>query len=138
MYEVQFQAEIDGQPIGGISYQWIELDVVPPEIMSISPPTGAEEVAVDEPFVITFSEQIGPLSFDLTLDPAPASFGWQAGWNEAGTVVTITHDPLALDQTYGVQLEAGDASANPLAPYAWSFTTIEGWRIYLPLITRLQ
>ena len=138
VYGVQFQEEIDGQPVGGIGYQWIELDVVPPEVVSTSPPDGAIDVALDQPLVITFTEPIGPLSFDLSLVPAPGSFDWQAAWNQAGTVVTVTHDALSLDQTYWAHIAAGDAFANPLAPYSWPFTTIQGWRVYLPVVTRMQ
>lgn len=133
-FEVMLQEVIDGLVVGGITYQWVDVDTVPPEVVSTSPPAGAADVALDVPLVLTFTEPMGPLSFNLTL--APGLGDWQATWNGAGTVVTVTHSGLAPGQTYTAGVTAGDAWANPLAPYSWSFATIDGWQIYLPMVVR--
>lgn len=135
VYEVQFEEEIDGGLVGGLTYRWIELDTVPPEVVGTWPPDGAVDVELSAPLVITFTEPIGPLSFHLTLDPDPGTAGWLATWGPDGTIVTVTHPALAPGQTYAVDVSAGDAFANPVAAYPWSFTTV-GSRIYLPVIMR--
>jgi hypothetical protein len=138
VYEVQFDAAVDDEFIGGLTYRWIELDTVPPQVVSTSPPHDAVDVALDAPLVITFTEPIGPLSFDLSLDPDPGPTGWLAAWNPAGTVVTVTHPALSAGQTYTADISAGDAFANPVKAYPWSFTTaaIDRWHIYLPVVVR--
>jgi hypothetical protein len=51
-------------------------------------------------------------------------------------MLTVTHGGLAPSQTYTAEVTAGDAWANPLAPYAWSFATVQSWRVYLPVVVR--
>jgi hypothetical protein len=88
-----------------------------------------------DPLVITFTEQIGPLTLDLALEPEVA--GLHASWNEAGTVATVIHAGFAPGTEYDATVMASDASANPMeAPNHWPFTTQQGWDIYLPLTFR--
>jgi hypothetical protein len=85
--------------------------------------------------VITFTEEIGPLTFALVFTPTLNE--WSGSWNEAGTVFTGINPTFVPATRYTATLQARDASANPLAePYTWSFTTREGWDIYLPLVVR--
>lgn len=131
------QEVIDGLVVGGVTYRWMEPDTVPPEVVAHSPLDSAQDVALDTPIAITFTEKIGPLTFDLSLTPAVDPAGWDVVWNEAGTVVTVTHGGLAAGQTYTAEVTAGDAWANPMATsQSWSFTTIEGRQIYLPVVVR--
>jgi hypothetical protein len=136
VFQVTLYERIDGLVVGGITYQWLETDATPPEVGGHAPSSGAQDVALDAPIVITFTEEIGPLTFGLSLTPALDPAGWHTAWSEGGTVVTATHSGLAPSQTYTVEVAAKDAWANPLAPYSWSFTTIQGRRIYLPVVVR--
>ena len=132
-FEMAIRERIDGITTGGVAYQWIIPDTTPPSVESVSPSSGATEVAVDTPIVIAFDEEIGPLSLKLTLDPA---LGITTTWNEAGTVVTATHAGLAMGTAYTVTVTANDAAGNSMAaPTSWTFAT-EKYRIYLPPILR--
>jgi hypothetical protein len=135
-FEVTLQEIIDGLLVGGITYRWLETDTTPPEVLGHAPPSGAQGVALDAPIVITFTEEIGPLTFGLSLTPAPDPAEWHIAWNEAGSVVTATHSGLTPDRTYTVEVTAKDAWVNPLALYSWSFTTFQSWRVYLPVVVR--
>jgi hypothetical protein len=134
-FEVALRERIDTLVVGGVTYQWLSDDHVPPGVISTSPSHSAEEIAWDMPIVITFTEPIGPLSFGLTLTPALGL--WTEVWNEAGTAITVTHSRFTPATVYTATARAGDAFANPMAPpHTWSFTTRQGAFIYLPLVTR--
>ncbi|MGD9048695.1 MAG: right-handed parallel beta-helix repeat-containing protein, partial [Anaerolineae bacterium] len=135
IFEVALQERIDGLSVGGVSYQWLASDVVPPVVVAHAPADGATEVPLDAPVVVTFTEEIGPLTFEPII--APALNEWSTSWNEAGIVFTVTLPAFAPATRYTATVKARDASANPLAaPYTWSFTSREGWDIYLPLVVR--
>jgi hypothetical protein len=122
-FEMAIRERIDGITTGGVGYQWIIPDTTPPDVDGTFPPDKATGVAPSAPIVITFTEQIGPLSFGLTLTPDPS--GWGTTWNETGTVVTATHASFAEGTTYTATVTARDAAGNALAaPVSWSFTTI--------------
>jgi hypothetical protein len=71
----------------------------------------------------------------LTLDANPPLTGWQAAWNAAKTVATVTHGALRGGASYMMTALAFDANSIALAaPYTWSFHTAA--RIYLPTVTR--
>lgn len=134
-FELAISERIDGLTVGGVAYQWVIPDTTPPGVIAHSPASGATEVALAAPIVITFTEQIGPLSLNLALTPDPG--GWFYTWNEAGTVVTATHASLVNATVYTATLMARDGSANPMAaPFTWSFTTTEKYRLFLPLALR--
>jgi len=121
-FEMAIRERIDGITTGGVGYQWIIPDTTPPEVDSHSPSDGATGVALSAPIVITFTEQIGPLSFGLTRTPDPG--GWGTTWNQAGTVVTATHADFAEGTTYSATVTARDAAGNVLTPaVGWSFNT---------------
>lgn len=134
-FQVALQERIDGLAVGGVTYQWIVTDVAPPEVLAHSPVSEATEVPLDASIVITFSEEIGPLTFDLTLTPAVG--GCNVAWDETGTVGTVTHASFAPTTAYTATVAAKDAFANPMqAPVIWSFVTQEGWSVYVPLVLR--
>jgi hypothetical protein len=113
---------IDGLTVGGVGYRWLFTDDEPPEVLDHSPPAGAAGVALNAPLVLTFSEEISPLTLNLDLVPAVA--GWQADWNPAGTVVTVSHALFEPTTVYSVEVTARDAHANDMAaPLTWTFTT---------------
>jgi hypothetical protein len=135
-FEARVYERIDGLVVGGVTYQWLESDVTPPAVVGASPADGAVEVGLTAPVVITFTEEIGPLSFDLTVAPDPG--GWQFAWDEGGTVLTATHIEFAPRTTYTATVTAGDAFANGMeTPYVWTFTIEEREvYIYMPLVLR--
>jgi hypothetical protein len=134
-YQVELHEQIGGLTVGGITYEWIVTDIIPPEVVAHSPAESATDVTVWAPIVITFTEEIGPLTFDLTLTPTLGARN--ATWNEAGRVVTVTHSGLSAETAYEAMVAAKDAFANPMAaPVTWSFVTQEAWDVYLPLVLR--
>jgi hypothetical protein len=135
MFEVALQERIDDLVIGGVSYQWLVSDVEPPAVDAVSPGSGATGVSLSAPLVVTFTEEIGPLTFEPIF--APALNEWSKSWNEAGTVFTVAHPAFTPTTRYTAKVMAKDAFANPMvSPYTWSFTAREGWNIYLPLVVR--
>ncbi|MBN1642543.1 MAG: Ig-like domain-containing protein, partial [Anaerolineae bacterium] len=134
-FEMALQERVDGLVVGGVGYQWIIADPVPPQIAAHLPARSAGDVPLDAPIVITFTEQIAPPTFQLALTPHLDD--WDLSWNEAGTVATVTHTAFAPATEYLVTIAACDTSANPMeTPYSWSFTTQEGGIVYLPLVLR--
>jgi hypothetical protein len=134
-FEVQISERIDGLIVGGISYQWLDDDDTPPAVEATSPLSEAVEVALDAPIIVTFTEQIGPLSLVLALEPNPGDR--YLTWNEGGTVVTATYSGFEPATTCTATVRAGDAFANVMEKsYAWTFTVKDRYRIYLPLVLR--
>jgi len=134
-FEMAISERIDGVTAGGVAYQWIIPDTTPPGVIAHSPASSATGVVLTAPIVITFTEQIGPLSLNLALTPDPG--GWFYTWNEAGTVVTATHAGLVGATVYTAMLMARDGSANPMtAPLTWSFETVEYRHLFLPLVLK--
>jgi hypothetical protein len=134
-FEVALQERIEGLTVGGVSYQWLISDNLPPAVAAQAPLSGSVDVAPEAAVVVTFTEEIGPLTFELAF--TPALNGGSVAWNEAGTVFTATHPPLARGTRYTATVRAKDAFANPMVvPHTWSFTVRRGWDIYLPLVLR--
>lgn len=134
-FETAVRERIGGRTVGGVAYQWVIPDTTPPDVVGVSPGHGATDVPLDAPLVLTFTEEIGPLSLDLDLTPDPG--GWDVTWNEAGTVFTLTHAALAPETLHTASVTASDGWANPMtAAFQWSFTGGEPWRVYLPLLLR--
>jgi hypothetical protein len=140
-YTVTVSAAEDlvGNPLAGAPYAWdftTTADVTSPQVLAVSPISGAMEVALEAPVVITFSEPIDTGTFGFTVAPDPGE--WAVGWMMSDTLVTLDHAPLDADTVYTVTVEAAaDLVGNPLAeaPVAWSFTT-ELHRLYLPMVLR--
>jgi CSLREA domain-containing protein len=95
-----------------------------PAVMTVSPPDGALDVAVDATVVLTFSEPISVPTFAYAVAPDPG--GWAESWGSNDTVVSLTHDDFAYGTTYTATITAAeDRPGNPMAaPYAWSFSTV--------------
>ncbi|MBN1954869.1 MAG: DUF11 domain-containing protein [Anaerolineae bacterium] len=120
----------------GYTDTWsLEIDTVPPQVLAMSPVSGAVEVPLNAAVVVTFSEAIDPTSLVYTVTPDPG--GWSVDWNGAGTVLTMAHSPFAAWSTYTVSIVAADWATNMLldAPVEWPFTTRIA-RLYVPLILR--
>ena len=131
-FMLAFTSQSHGATIGGVSYRWV-VDATPPAVQSAIPAPDSAAVAIDAPIVFTFSRVMDPDS--LTLDATPPLPGWQASWNPARTIATITHDGLRGGAAYTVTALAFDDNSISLAqPYRWSFRTAA--RIYLPTVVR--
>jgi hypothetical protein len=109
------------------------VDVIPPTVLSVSPPNGSTNVATGTTVQVAFSEPMDPLtitSSTITLKNTstsaviPATVVYNAGTNSA----TLTPSgPLSNSTQYTVTVTTGakDASGNPLAAqFVSSFTTI--------------
>jgi uncharacterized repeat protein (TIGR01451 family) len=126
----------DGQANSNIATVRVVVgDEISPQVVAVSPPDGATDVAVDVPVIITFSEAIDPSSLAYTVAPNPG--GWSVTWNGDATVATLSHASFGYwaDQTVTVT-GAEDVAGNPLAAvYHWSFTTAPV-QVYIPLLLR--
>jgi hypothetical protein len=113
----------DGCDIG--AYE-VQDDNIGPSILATEPVSGAVNVALDAPVVITFDEAISMPTFVYSCDPDPG--GWSASWSNLGTVVTLSHGAMMTLTTYSMTVhEAEDLAGNHLidAPYEWTFETRE-------------
>jgi hypothetical protein len=116
----------------------VQEDTIGPEITATVPISGAVNVSLDAPVVITFNEPMSIPTVIYSSDPDPG--GWEAAWNVPGKAVTLSHNALLAGTVYTVTVqEAEDEAGNHLvgAPYGWSFTTAAaGLELYLPVLFR--
>jgi hypothetical protein len=134
-FEVVIYEQIDGLAIGGVTYNWTVTDVIAPQVTGYWPLDEVVDVDLATPLVVMFDEEIGPLNFNLILEPEKGMWGLIS--NEARTIFTTTHATLTPATRYTVTVTAADAFANPMnSPYSWSFTTRPQWTVCLPLLNR--
>jgi len=107
------------------------IDCSRPTVTNVAPASGATEVALPTPVVITFSERMETLVTQnaVTINPGVSGIGF--AWSVGDTVLTITHNDFSMCTSYtlGVGTTAEDVSlpGNTLSPaYSWSFSTICG------------
>ncbi len=114
-----------------------EADTTAPEIVSVSPPSGATGVTADTKIVVTFSEPMHRRSVELAFGSSELAVGAGFSWDDASTVLTVTPaTPLeyatgtnfsVVAKTYGVTVgtTACDAAGNPLSEaLSSSFSTL--------------
>jgi hypothetical protein len=114
-----------------ICYGEVGPDMIPPEVVDVSPPALAQEVPVDGNVTATFSESLDPATvtagtFTLTPEggvPVAATVHYDDGnW----TATLVPDADLAYDTIFEARLGTGvqDLAGNPLAgDYVWSFST---------------
>ena len=116
---------------GGTASLTIQMysDVTPPSILSVSPVSGATDVALSSPVTVTFSEAmdnttVTGATFTVTAGgtPVPGTVGY------SGTTATFTptgnwnySTSYAATVTTGAEDLAGNAI---VSDYAWGFTTV--------------
>jgi len=98
---------------------------VPPTVVNTNPASGASNVAVNSPIVVTFSEPMNTATLAWSINP---TITLVPTWNApANTVVTFTHVADFTQCTvYTMTITtARDLDGNNIAgaPYVWSFTT---------------
>ncbi|MFC1540615.1 Ig-like domain-containing protein, partial [Candidatus Margulisiibacteriota bacterium] len=107
------------------------VDPADPYIISTVPIDGTTDVAVDTGIVITFNESMIRASVESVFDITPAVTGIIYSWNPTQTVLTVTHDDLAIDTSYTVTVAGTDLGGDPLVagpvPNPFSFTTGAGF-----------
>jgi len=99
-------------------------DLTPPYLVSTSPATGDSGVALDAPIIFAFSEPMDTLSLVGSMTPSPNE---EPTWNTTMDTMTLNHDPMSLNTTYIVKLNAvTDLAGNPLSvlPDSVIFTTV--------------
>jgi hypothetical protein len=107
------------------------VDSVPPTVLRTSPASGQQDVPVNAPFTVEFSEPMNP----ATLTTATFTISDNTvGGNVAGmiqvdpddrTVSFVPAQPFAVGRSFSVTLTSGitDAAGNPLSFRFFSFTT---------------
>jgi hypothetical protein len=100
-------------------------DTVLPTVISMTPASGATNVAVNGPFSIVFSESIDPTSFTFNLLQGNYITSCIISWDAAFKTVTITPaNPLAANTAYQATFSgASDLAGNGQLGNSWSFTT---------------
>ena len=98
---------------------------IPPEIVTTSPADGVIDVAVTDPIIIDFSEQINTATWAWNIAPDPT--GWTEAWTPGDQTVTLSHSTNFDEcRPYTVTvITANDMSGIGLIPGAvpnpWSF-----------------
>jgi hypothetical protein len=97
-----------------------ESDLQSPQVLSVSPPNGAQDVPVDSQLVIFFNEPIMPFEFGL-MDGRPVTITFNATY----TTVTIKPTVAMLSgDTYAASIKLLDMAGNQMpAPFSWGFST---------------
>jgi len=97
-----------------------DADLVPPQVQSVSPEDGAQDVPVDSPLVITFDEPIMPFEFGL-LDLRPVAVTFNATYT---TVTMIPTNAFQPGITYTAFLSTQDMAGNRMPEtFDWQFST---------------
>ena len=100
------------------------LDRIPPQILSTNPPSGALNVDVAAPVLVSFNEAI---AVDSVSSSSLYIDGVAGGLSVQGSVATFTPQAsLGYATTYSVHVTTGvtDLAGNPLAAASsWNFTT---------------
>ena len=98
-----------------------EVDVTPPQVLSVSPADGAQQVPLDAVIVVNYSEPITPFEFGL-LDGRPVTVSFNSDY----TTVTLTPTAgLNPGVSYTASVQSRDAAGNQMpVPFVWSFSTV--------------
>ncbi len=107
-------------------------DLVPPAVITTSPPDDADGVPTGARIAATFSEAIDPTTLDATsfrlARPGQGPVGATLSYDPAGPTATLApQTSLAHAAMYEARLTTAirDADGNPLAAeHVWSFTTV--------------
>jgi Bacterial Ig-like domain len=97
-----------------------ESDLQSPQVQSVSPPSGSQDVPVDSPLVVFFNEPVMPFDFGL-IDGRPVVVAFNA------TYTTVTMKPtiaLLSGSTYISSIRVQDMAGNQMsAPFSWQYST---------------
>lgn len=101
------------------------VDVMPPEVLSVTPEDGATEVPVDTTISVEFSEEMDRASVEGAFSLAPevqGNFTWEGN---SPTFALATDLEYGTKYTVTVSTTAKDKAGNTLAgAYTWSFNTL--------------
>lgn len=97
-----------------------QADVQSPQVLSVSPLDGAENVPTDSSFVVNFNEPIKPFEYGV-IDGRPVA----VTFNESYTTISIKPTSgLQPNSTYTVSLQVQDQAGNLMEErYTWQFKT---------------
>lgn len=115
--------DLAGNPLAG-NFSWVfttgsVADMQAPQVLSTSPPTGAQNVPVDSPIVVTFNEPIMPFEFGL-INGRPVA----VTFNDTFTTVTMKPTAAWLSGTTYATIRAQDMAGNLMpAAFIWQFST---------------
>jgi parallel beta-helix repeat protein len=102
------------------------VDTTSPMIVGNSPSNSSTDVPLNADIIVTFSEEMDPLTVTIICNPNPE--GWVVTWGGGNTEATYSHNPFSEKTTYTFQITGGkDTTANDLVdgvvPNPWVFTT---------------
>jgi hypothetical protein len=99
---------------------WYIYDGTQPQVQSTDPVDTAVGVAINKDVVITFNEIVLPGTLTYTYEPDPG--GLSQLWSGSDTIITISHNDMALSTRYWVNITAvTDLAGNDLNPLPYSF-----------------
>ncbi|MEO3807321.1 DNRLRE domain-containing protein [Nonomuraea sp. B1E8] len=101
-------------------------DTGAPRVITVEPENGAVDVPLDTSVKITFSEPVGEAQV-IVKDAAGAQTAGTLAYDSTETVLTFDlEQALKAGTRYTVEvLGAMDSWENTMAPYTWSFTTLQ-------------
>ncbi len=99
-------------------------DITPPVAGSLTPASGATNVAANTAVTATFNEPINQGTLVFTLKNGAVSVTGNVSYDTNTRIATFTpSSALALGATYTASISASDTTGNAMAsPTAWSFT----------------
>ena len=115
-----------------VNFELIDLETVPPQVTAITPAYNAQEVALDAPIIVTFSEPLDPnqnfansMTVRNSQDYQPIEGTYSL--NSQGNILTFTPaQPFAGDSTYYVNLTGYlDLAGNEGYYFSSYFSTID-------------
>jgi hypothetical protein len=99
---------------------WYVYDGTQPVVLSTDPVDTAVGVSVNKDVVLTFNETVLPGTLTYTFEPNPG--GLAQLWSGVDTILTISHNDMALSTRYWVNITAvTDLAGNDLNPLPYSF-----------------
>jgi hypothetical protein len=107
------------------SYSWIfstqspTEDVTPPQVLTVFPEDGAQNVSVGTYLRMTFSEPVIPFEYG-TIDGEPVTVTFDADFKGVTMQPTV---PLKPATTYTSTGRVADMAGNFSEPFTWTFTT---------------
>ena len=115
-----------------VNFELIDLETVPPQVTAITPAYNAQEVALDSPIIVTFSEPLDPnqnfansMTVQNSQDYQPIEGTYSL--NSQGNILTFTPaQPFAGDTSYYVNLQGYlDLAGNEGYYFSSYFSTID-------------
>ena len=103
------------------------IDTNAPSVLSVSPQPGSVLNELDAPIVVRFSKPMNQNATQQAISFSPTITGAVCAWDDTGSVLTITHQPLTAGGSYTCAISTGarDSGGTTMqSQYQWTFSTV--------------